>query len=702
MARVQLTRPLMWAGVAYAKGDTLNGLTTDEAIGLVSRGHGVDLDGVATKWFAPSERYDVVVYGATPSGCVAAMTAARAGKVVLLIDPEDKIGGMMGGGLSWTDVKISVNRSSIGAGVVDELFRRAAAYYGQSPQAFYESNCNAEPRVFRLIFEKMLAQHRVLVYKNSPVQSVDKNGTTIRSVVFENIGCIAGKVWIDCSYEQDLMALSGVTHVIGREAAATYGEGNAGVRTPSTTIIPAGVDPYITPGVPSSGVIYGVSPDPVASAGSADGKVQAFVYRLCLKNGATDQVPFPAPSNYDASKYELAARLFAVTNPTSINDIFTLQQIKGSNKYDANNSGGFSINYVSPECSEYITASWERRRQIRENARQHILGFWYFLNNDPRVPGALKTSISAWGLSAEEFLSTAGFSDVFYVRESRRMVGDYVFTQADLSLTATLADEIAFGYYDADSHTVQRVIVSGNVRAEGNILTSTTAGYRIPYRILCPKAAECTNLLSTFGASASRVAFLSLRMEPKLMVLGAAAGAAACIAAEDNVAVQSVSTSKLLQLHDLWGVYSGVVLNTAGEYANGTVTQAGGSWSTTNSVFGYLGANALHDQNTGKGKTLTFAPNIPSTGLYQVYFKYPSNTAATRAQNVPVTINHAGGTASVTVDQAYTTGGGGHWEDLGAYVFRKGAPSADTIVIGTAGTSQTVVASAVKFVKVTP
>lgn len=644
--------------------------------------------------------YDVLVYGATPSGCVAAVKVADLGKRVCLVDPEDKIGGMMGGGLSWTDIKISVSRSSLGAGVVDELFRRVARYYGQSPQAFFQANCSAEPRVFRMAFEAMLADHGVVARLNAPVVSVVKRGTVIHAANFESIGSISAKVFIDCSYEQDLMALSGVTHVIGRESSATYSEGNAGVRTPSTTIIPAGVDPYITPGVPSSGVIYGVSPDPVASAGSADGKVQAFVYRLCLKNGATNQAPFPAPSNYDASKYELAARLFAVTSPTSINDIFTLQQIKGSNKYDANNSGGFSINYVSPECAEYITASWERRRHIRENARQHILGFWYFLNNDPRVPGALKTSISAWGLSAEEFLSTSGFSDVFYVRESRRMVGDYVFTQADLSLTATLTDEIAFGYYDADSHTVQRVIVSGNVRAEGNILTSTTAGYRIPYRILCPKVAECTNLLSTFGASASRVAFLSLRMEPKLMVLGAAAGAAACIAAEDNVAVQSVSTSKLLQLHDLWGVYSGVVLNTAGEYANGTVTQAGGSWATTNSVFGYLGANALHDQNTGKGKTLTFAPNVPETGLYQVYFKYPSNTSATRANNVPVTVNHATGATSLTVDQTYPTGGGGHWEDLGAYVFRKGSPSQDTVVIGTTGTTQTVVASAIKLVKV--
>ena len=649
---------------------------------------------------AITNKYDVVVYGATPSGITAAVSAKRMGKSVVLIDPEDKIGGTMGGGLSWADIKPSANRLCL-PGLSNEIYSRAARYYGKSPQEFYQSNCHATPRVNRTILSALLTENNIHVVLNSPVKNVDKLGTKIIKAAFGDMQFWGG-VFIDCSYEQDLMAVSGITYVVGRESSGKYGESNAGVRTPSTTIIPAGVDPYITPGNAASGIIPGVSSEPVQPAGSADGKVQAFTYRLCMKNAATNRIPFPAPSKYNALDYELCARLFAVTAPTSITDILTIQLLAETNKYDANNNGGFSINYVSPENAEYISASWARRREIRENVKQHILGWWYFLNNDARVPGALKTSISAWGLSSEEFVANAGFSDVLYVRESRRMVGDYVFTQADLSLTATLADEIAFGFYDSDSHTVQRVIVGGEVRAEGNVFTSVTAGYRIPYRVLLPKASECTNLLSTFGASMSRVAFLSVRMESKLMVLGQAAGIAAAIAVDDGVSVQDVPYSKLVRFHDPFGVFTknrAIVLNTSGEYANGTVVQAGGSWTTSSSTFGFIGASALNDQNTGKGKTLTFNPNIPETGMYLVYFQYPSNTIATRANNAPVTINHAAGATSLTLDMSYANGLGGSWEDLGAYVFRKGAPSVDNVVIGTTGTTQTVVASAIKFVK---
>jgi len=653
---------------------------------------------------------DVVVFGATPAGIAAAVAAARLNEKVLLISQSSRIGGVMGWGINNTDVLSAVTPDVV-VGFGREVLARIAANETSEKvfQRFIRRGAVTRPSWCERAFAEIVAAEKnITVFYNTELDSVAMNGTVIEAVNLTG-EClqrhVPARVFIDASYTGDLIAAAGCTVSIGRESSATYSEAQAGILSSVAWTGSATVDPYVTAGNASSGLLPGMDSSAAGTVGAGDGRVMPAVFRLFVTTNASVRIPFPAPdmSTYDALNYELLGRAMA-SAPTSFNqvsELFTLYDLSNG-YYDLNSSGAVSTNYMGDESKEYITATPARRAVIRENAKQWILGliYWIRSSGDVRIPAALITEFADYGLVSNELVASGGFSPELYIREGRRLVGDFVFDQNDISLTNGFTDPIAYGYYDLDSHFVRRIVVAGVAKLEGALLTALTTsqiGYPIPYRVLLPKEAECTNLLSPTCPSVSRVAWCSIRMEPVMLALGQAAGIAAHMARMEDCNVQDINTTRLLSQQDIDRARDAIVLNSDGTYAQGTVTQTG-SWATTTSRFGYLGASALSDGNTSKGSlSVKFAPDIWNTGAYQVMFKYPPAATSGRANNVPVYVVHADGTATRTVNQLYPGGQGGEWESLGVFTFLKGQPSANYVTVDNTGTSDFVVASAVKW-----
>ena len=651
-------------------------------------------------------RADICVYGATPSGIAAAIAAAREGCSILLIEPTNWIGGTVSGGIARTDVDEGVSKAAV-VGFPDEFYGAIARDgYDQSQNNFWTHSYNGEPSVNLAFFKRFLAQHHIHPIVNAKLQSVEINDRTIVAATFDTIGPVQAGVFIDASYEGDLLAQAGCSYFIGREANAVYGESHNGVGDLNKTAsqFPDGVSPYVVAGDPASGLLPFVSASTLPSGGSQDRQVEAFCYRLVLTNDKSNKLPIQDPIDYDPLKYELLGRAIAAgLKANAMTDLFMLTNLQNPSKFDVNSQGPMSLDYVSPECTEYVSASWSRREQILQNIKNYTLGLFRWIQVDARVAPSLKASVASYGLCADEFGTQAGFSPQLYVRESRRLIGDFVMNENHMTLANGFTDEVALGYYTVDTHPVQNVIANGQVKNEGPNTFNPPVGYKIPYRVLLPKMTECTNLLVTFCMSASHVAFSSMRVEPVLMALGQAAGIAASLVVSQGFAVQEVPLIKLKEKQDIYRTVTGraIVLDVSGTYPNGAVSQTPPStWEYRSSAFGYIGQGYLSDGNQGKGKTLTFALNIPEPGSYRVCIKYPAGSSidAQRSDNVPVTISHTAGASHLTLDQK-STGQGGDWDDLGVYPFDKGFPSPNRIVLSTTGTESFVVVSAVKLVK---
>ena len=651
-------------------------------------------------------RADICVYGATPSGIAAAIAAAREGCSVLLIEPTDWIGGTVSGGIARTDVDEGVSKAAV-VGFADEFFGAIArdGYY-QTQNNFWVHSYNGEPSINLAFLKRFLVQHHIHPIVNAKLQSVQVNDRTIVAAAFDRVGVVEARLFIDASYEGDLLAEAGCSYFIGREANAVYGESHNGVRdlNKSASQFPDGISPYVVAGDPASGLLPFVSAASLPSVGSQDGRVEAFCYRLVLTNDKSNKLPIPEPRDYDPLKYELLGRAIAAgLKANAMTDLFMLTDLQNQSKFDTNSQGPISLDYVSPECTEYVSASWSRREQILENIKDYTLGLFKWIEADARVASSLKRSVASYGFCADEFGTQAGFSPQLYIRESRRLIGDFVMNENHMTLANGFTDEVALGYYTVDTHPVQNVIVNGQVKNEGPNAFNPPVGYKIPYRVLLPKTTECTNLLVTFCVSASHVAFSSMRVEPVLMALGQAAGIAASLAVHRGAPIQNISIRELKNKQDIYRTVSGraIVLDVSGDYPNGFVSQTPPlSWDYRSSDFGYIGQGYLSDGNRGKGKALVFALNIPEPGSYRVCIKYPTGSSidAQRSHSVPVTINHAAGVTYLTLDQK-STGQGGDWDDLGMYPFDQGWPSPNKIVLTTTGTESFVVVNAVKLVK---
>jgi hypothetical protein len=361
----------------------------------------------------------------------------------------------------------------------------------------------------------------------------------------ENGEQYAARIFADCTYEGDLMAQAGVSFTWGRESSAQYGESLAGVRgeTPKHQFL---VD--LLPRDAAGQLLPEVSADPAGEPGAADRKVQAYNFRMILSHDPANQVAYPKPAGYDAARFELFARLLDAMQKkqgraSKLGEVISISPIP-NHKADMNNQGAFSTDYIGKSW-EYPTAGYARRAEIWRDHEEYTKGFFWFLAHDPRVPADLQNEANEWGLSKDEFTDNQNFPNQLYIREARRMVGEYVMAQKDIQTAPTKPDPIGMGSYNSDSHNVQRVVnADGFVRNEGDMQVPVQP-YQIPYRVLTPKRAEARNLLVPVCFSASHVAYSTLRMEPQYMILGQAAGVAAFLAIRGNLAVQEIDTAAL-------------------------------------------------------------------------------------------------------------------------------------------------------------
>lgn len=494
---------------------------------------------------APAEQeFDVVVYGGTAGGVIAAVSAAREGLKVALLEPGDHLGGMVSGGLSWTDVG---KREVIG-GYALEFYWRAGKHYEMSPYG-HEVAWILEPHVAEDVFRKMLDEAGVTVLLRHRLREktgVNKEGANIKEIAMDNGSRFRAKVFVDSSYEGDLMAQAGVSFTWGREGMEQHGESLAGVReeTPKHQFT-VNISPYDARGK----LLPEINPEPRGQPGSADQKVQAYNFRMCFSDDPANQVRFPKPGGYEPARYELLARLLKARSekegaPPRLDTLLKIDRIP-NHKGDVNNNGAFSTDYLGGSW-EYPNADYKKRAEIWQAHKSYIAGFLYFLANDPQVPAELRKEMNVWGLCKDEFADTGHWPRQLYIREARRMAGDFVMTQKDLQTELRKPDPIGMGSYNSDSHNVQRIVTpEGFARNEGDMQAPVTP-YQIPYRVMLPKRGESWNLLVPVAFSASHVAYSSVRMEPQYMILGQAAGVAAKMAIESKKPVQEIDAASLV------------------------------------------------------------------------------------------------------------------------------------------------------------
>ena len=520
---------------------------------------------LASVSFGQPVQYDIVIYGATSGGIAAAIQASRMNKSVVLIAPTPRIGGLTTGGLGQTDIG---NKQVIG-GISREFYQGIRRYYavpsnwewqqrseyidgGQTRTvAGEDAMWTFEPSAALAVYELMIANEDIDLVHGARLDrsgGVKKEGTKITQITTEDGTTYAGKMFIDATYEGDLLAAAGVDYFVGREANRVYGETYNGVQLLDGHQFPDGVDPYVTPGDPSSGLLWGISPNDLDPQGSGDTLVQAYNFRICLTDEEDNRVPITQPDNYDASRYELLTRLFAAQpNKRQISQYFIWSRMP-NDKTDINNRGGFSTDMINGSHA-YPEASYAEREEIIKAHEDYTKGLLYFYASDPRVPAELQQEMQRWGYPKDEYLDNNHWSPQLYVREARRMVGDYVMTQAHCVGEETVNDPVGMAAYTMDSHNCQRIMVEKDgvamVKNEGNVEVGGFPPYPISYRSIIPKAADATNLLVPVCLSASHIAFGSIRMEPVFMVLGQSAATAAALAIDNGQTVQEVSYSDL-------------------------------------------------------------------------------------------------------------------------------------------------------------
>ncbi len=506
---------------------------------------------------------DIIIYGGTSAAITAAVQATESGKSVIVVSPDKHLGGLSSGGLGFTDTG---DKSVIG-GLARDFYHRVYLHYEDSAAWTWQKHAEYgnkgqgtpamdgdartmwifEPHVAEQIFENYVKEYDLDVRRDEWLDR--ESGVVVEDGRITMIATLsgntyAGKVFIDATYEGDLMAAAGVSYHVGREANNVYGEKWNGVQT---GVLHHGhwfksdISPYTVPGDSTSGLLYGISAEHPGEYGAGDHRVQAYCFRMCLSNHPDNRVAFPKPESYNPENYELLARVFA----SGWRETFQKFDPIPNRKTDTNNHGPFSTDFIGMNY-DYPEASYERRKQIIREHADYQKGLMYFLVNDPKVPAEVREEMAQWGLAADEFTDNGNWPHQLYIREARRMVGQYVMTEHDTFSEREIADPVGMGSYTLDSHNVQRYIKpDGYVQNEGDIGVHPKQPYQISYGSLVPKKEECTNLLVPVCISSSHIAFGSIRMEPVFMILGQSAALAASLAVDSGSDVQDVAYSTL-------------------------------------------------------------------------------------------------------------------------------------------------------------
>lgn len=631
-----------------------------------------------------AETYDVVVYGGTSAGVIAAVQAKKMGKSVLIVGPDVHLGGLSSGGLGYTDTG---NKAVIG-GLARNFYHRVWAEYQkdstwawQRPEAFGNKGQGTvamdkdertmwifEPSVAEKVFEDYVKEFGLTVLRDEwldRAKGVRLTDGRIAEITMLSGKKFAGKMFIDATYEGDLLAAAGVSYHVGREANSVYGEewnGNqvgilhhghhfGAVKKP--------ISAYKTPGDPSSGLLPRISAEAPGVRGEGDKRVQAYCYRWCATDHPDNRIPFPKPANYDASQYELVVRVL----DAGWRQTFHKFDLLPNRKTDTNNHGPFSFDNIGMNY-DYPEASYERRREILAEHRTYQQGLLWFLANDPRVPSEVRQEANRWGLPKDEFKDNGHWPHQIYVREARRMVGAFVMTENELTKKKPTPDSVGMGSYTIDSHNVRRYVTpEGHVQNEGDIGVPISP-YSIAYGALVPKRGEIANLFAPVACSATHIAYGSIRMEPVFMILGQSAATAAVLAIDGNLAVQDVPyaalRARLLEDGQVLEHESSKVKPKGHGPVKAAVSLPGvtvddheavltGDWKQSSANGGFVGSGYRHDDKGAAGPvSATFVGRLPTAGTYAVSLTVVPN--ANRSRDALVRIEHADGVAEIRAD----------------------------------------------------
>lgn len=631
---------------------------------------------------------DICVYGGTSAGVIAAYAAQKSGKTVVLIEPGHHLGGMSSGGLGYTDIG---NKYAI-TGLARDFYRRIGAHYGKFEQWTFE------PKVAESIFQDYIREGAIEVLYGRQISTVTKDGARISSIVVENtngknnpLTTVAGKIFIDCSYEGDLMAKAGVSYAVGRENNRDYNETINGVQLMDGHQFPDGIDPYKRRGDPASGMVWGVSPNPLEPNGMGDKKIQAYNYRICLTNNPVNKVQITRPAGYDSSRYELLLRLIEA-NPKKrkLNDYFIWSAMPNQ-KTDINNRGGFSTDMIGMNY-DYPEGDYSRRREIIREHEEYTKGLLYFYGHDPRVPEELRNQMLEWGYPKDEYTDNSNWSPQLYIREARRMIGQYVMTQANCEGKMVVPDGVGMAAYTMDSHNCQRIIVNGQVKNEGNVEVGGFGPYPISYGAITPRVSECTNLLVPVCLSATHIAYGSIRMEPVFMVLAQSSATAAVLAINRGTTVQQVDTKALQAELKSNPLSDGRPFDILVDDRDETVIKTG-RW-TSHSHGGY-GPSFLAAEPTAKGiSTVTFPATVRENGRYDCYLYIPKVAGSTSTTSVTINAGKKADLRKIDIGALVVEGQtSGEWVKLGTYQLNAGQNTG--VVVSTTGADGKVVADAV-------
>ncbi len=606
---------------------------------------------------ARTTRADIAIYGGTSGGAAAAIQAARMGNSVVLLEFGKHIGGLTSGGLSHTDG----GGSDVCGGIAREV-------YNQIGQANFRPS-HAE-RVYRALLEEAGVEIHTLAH----LATVEKEGSKLVALTMEDGLRVEASQFIDATYEGDLFGRAGVSFHAGREANDVYGETYNGIRAlgKGGHNFPARVDPYREAGDPESGLLPRVVDDP-GVPGAGDAAIQAFCFRMRLTKD--DPLPFPKPAVYDLDQYEILARLFE-----------TGADPRPAFSIDTNNhhlfGGAYFIDFVGGNY-DWPTADWATRERLFQDHANYQIGVMHFLTNSPRVPEKWRAEFARWGLPKDEYPETGGWTHQLYIREGRRLLGDYVMTQHNCQGTEVPEDSIGLATYNMDSHHCQMGVVDGAVRNEGNV-EIRVAPYPIAYRALLPKREEAANLLVPVALSSSHIAFGSIRMEPVFMILGQSAATAASLAIDSGTAIHDLDYSALRERLLADGqilAYDGPKRNVrSSEAATDPQSLPGivvddsnanftGSWTPADVISPRVGPTYRHN-NTGTGKA-TFAAELDAGQEYEIRLAYSAHP--NRATKVAVTLSDGAGAETEFVNQQETPDINGHFVSLGRVKLRKDA-----------------------------
>ena len=674
--------------------------------------------------YADQPIYDLVVYGGTSGAVAAAVQARYMGKSAVIVSPDIHLGGLSSGGLGWTDTG---NKAVIG-GVSREFYHRVWKHYqdekawkwqarsdygnkGQGTKAIDGEQRTMwifEPHVAESVFDAWVKELDIPVFRNewldrTPESGVVKQGRRIQSIRTLSGKVFRGRMFIDATYEGDLMATAGVDYHMGRESKDQYGELWNGVQTGVLHhrhhfgAVSKTISPYRIPGDPESGVLPRISTDSPGEYGAGDQRIQAYCFRMCLTDHPDNRIPFPKPEGYDPDQYLLLLRIF----DAGWRETFQKFDPIPNRKTDTNNHGPFSTDNIGYNY-DYPEGSYERRREIIRQHETYQKGLMYFIANDPRVPEEVRSKMARFGLAKDEFKDNGGWPHQIYVREARRMIGSYVMTENELLKRRPTPESVGMGSYAMDSHNVQRYITpDGFVQNEGDIGVSTRGPYQIAYGSLTPKKEQCENLLVPVCVSSSHIAFGSIRMEPVFMILGQSAATAAMMCLDsNNIAVQDLPYDQLRArlLKDGQVLEMESAIQTMNHKLEGividdqTIRRSAG-WKSSHAIQPFYGQGYQHDDNRNKGLQWAHFDTELKPGVYEVRMTYTPNS--NRASNVPVEIHHRFGVAHLEINQKKKPELNGFSTSLGSYEFE----NTGRVVIGNKGTDGYVVMDAIQWIK---